>query len=55
MLHKKPHTVMSFISLILESGCIDSDTSGLFLGSLVDLAILHILGVLLPGEDFGDC
>jgi len=46
--------VVSFLSLVLKSGGVDGDTSGFFLGCLVDFSVLNVLGFLLVGQIFGD-
>lgn len=48
---------MSLFGLILESGCVDGDTSLLLLGCLVDFVIGDVFGFLLSREVFcyGGC
>lgn len=48
------HTIVPLFGMVLEGGRVDRNASCLFFRGLVDLAVLHILGVLLAGEYFGD-
>lgn len=52
MLHSTSGTVVPLIRLILERSGIDSDTTSLLFGSLVDLAVLQVLCLFFPGENF---
>lgn len=45
---------MPFFGFVLQSGCVNSDTSGLFLRGFIDFAVFDVAGCLLIGQVLGD-
>lgn len=45
---------MASLSFVLDGGGVNCDASSLFLGGLVDLSVLNILGSLFFGQELGD-
>ena len=47
-------SIMPIFSLIFNGGCVDSDTSSFFLGSLINRSVVNILGLFFETEVLSD-
>lgn len=47
-------TVMPLTGLVLDMGCVDSDTTSFLFWSLVDLRVVDECRIAALGQDFGD-